>query len=95
MLISHSLLDPSSLMPPLLDSADFSFPVDDGRPFSPCIPLPAQEDPLSQMNVENISSSEQYWKDLADHNQKALGDALVENNQVQNSVSSQIILNSY
>ncbi|XP_053166111.1 multicilin-like [Hemicordylus capensis] len=34
------------------------------------------------MTVE-ISSTEQYWKDLADHNQKALGDALVENNQLQ------------
>ncbi|XP_048360303.1 multicilin-like [Sphaerodactylus townsendi] len=74
---------PSSLVPPLLDSADFSFPVDDGRPYTPCIPLPAQEDLLSQMNVESTSSAEQYWKDLADHNQKALGDALVENNQLQ------------
>uniref|UniRef100_A0A8D2IN36 Multicilin n=1 Tax=Varanus komodoensis TaxID=61221 RepID=A0A8D2IN36_VARKO len=75
-------LDPSSLMPPLLDSADFSFPVDDGRPFSPCLHQPTQADPVSQMTVENISSTEQYWKDLADHNQKALGDALVENNQL-------------
>ncbi|XP_077202521.1 multicilin [Paroedura picta] len=81
--VDSFISDPSSLMPPLLDPADFSFPVDDGRPFSPCIPLPVQEDPLSQMNVETVSSSEQYWKDLADHNQKALGDALVENNQLQ------------
>ncbi|XP_015278701.1 PREDICTED: multicilin [Gekko japonicus] len=79
--VDSFISDPSSLMPPLLDSA--VFPVDDGRPFSPGIPLPAQEDPLSQMNVDNISSAEQYWKDLADHNQKALGDALVENNQLQ------------
>nr|XP_056705018.1 multicilin [Euleptes europaea] len=81
--VDSFISDPSSLMPPLLDSADFPFPEDDGRPFSPCIPLPAQEDPLSQMNVENVSSAEQYWKDLADHNQKALGDALLENNQLQ------------
>ncbi|XP_060092421.1 multicilin [Heteronotia binoei] len=77
--VDSFISDPSSLM---LDSADFSFPVDD-EAFSPCIPLPTQEDPLSQMNVENIPSAEQYWKDLADHNQKALGDALVENNQLQ------------
>uniref|UniRef100_A0ACB8EPU7 Uncharacterized protein n=1 Tax=Sphaerodactylus townsendi TaxID=933632 RepID=A0ACB8EPU7_9SAUR len=81
--VDSFISDPSSLVPPLLDSADFSFPVDDGRPYTPCIPLPAQEDLLSQMNVESTSSAEQYWKDLADHNQKALGDALVENNQLQ------------
>ncbi|XP_054842666.1 multicilin [Eublepharis macularius] len=81
--VDSFIADPSSLMPPLLDSADFAFPVDDGKSFSPCVPLPAPDDPLSQMNVESISSAEQYWKDLASHNQKALGDALVENNQLQ------------
>ncbi|XP_062984730.1 multicilin [Elgaria multicarinata webbii] len=81
--VDNFISDPSSLMPPLLDSADFSFPVDDGRPFSPCLHQPAQVDSILQMNAESISSTEQYWKDLADHNQKALGDALVENNQLQ------------
>ncbi|KAH0627942.1 hypothetical protein JD844_008534 [Phrynosoma platyrhinos] len=65
------------------NSADFSFSVDDERPFSPCLRQPSHVDPVSQTNRENISSTEQYWKDLADHNQKALGDALVENNQLQ------------
>ncbi|XP_053265098.1 multicilin [Podarcis raffonei] len=80
-------LDPSSLMPPLLDCADFSFPVDDGRSFSPCFRQSAEDDSASQMNAENISSTEQYWKDLANQNQKALGDALVENNQLQVTLS--------
>ncbi|XP_061463429.1 multicilin [Rhineura floridana] len=81
--VDNFISDPSSLMPPLLDSPDFPFPVDDGRAFSPCFHQPAQDDSVSQINVTNISSTEQYWKDLADHNQKALGDALVENNQLQ------------
>ncbi|KAJ6669893.1 hypothetical protein lerEdw1_000442 [Lerista edwardsae] len=81
--ILNGLLDPSSLMPPLLNSDDFSFPADVDRSFSPCIHEPVQGDPFSQVNVENISSTEQYWKNLADHNEKALGDALVENNQLQ------------
>ncbi|XP_060616788.2 multicilin [Anolis sagrei] len=81
--VDSFISDSSSLMPPLLDSDDFSFPVDDDEPFSPCLQQPSQVDPASQTNRENISSSEQYWKDLADHNQKALGNALVENNQLQ------------
>nr|XP_028605341.1 multicilin [Podarcis muralis] len=81
--VDNFISDPSSLMPPLLDCADFPFPVDDGRSFSPCFRQPAEDDSASQMNAENISSTEQYWKDLANQNQKALGDALVENNQLQ------------
>ncbi|CAI5787568.1 multicilin [Podarcis lilfordi] len=85
--VDNFISDPSSLMPPLLDCADFSFPVDDGRSFSPCFRQPAEDDSASQMNAENISSTEQYWKDLANQNQKALGDALVENNQLQVTLS--------
>ncbi|XP_034956825.1 multicilin [Zootoca vivipara] len=81
--VDNFISDPSSLMPPLLDCADFPFPVDDGRSYSPCFRQPAEDDSASQMNAENISSTEQYWKDLANQNQKALGDALVENNQLQ------------
>ncbi|EMP41363.1 Protein Idas [Chelonia mydas] len=72
-------LDPSSLMPPPLDTADFTFPLGDGSAFSPCIQR-LQNNPLPHMNLQN--SAEQYWKDVADQNQKALGDALVENNQL-------------
>lgn len=66
-------------MAPLLD---FSFPVDNGSPPSPCLQKPTQIDPVSHLSLESVSPTEQYWKELADHNQKALGDALVENNQV-------------
>ncbi|XP_024054875.2 multicilin [Terrapene carolina triunguis] len=66
-------------MPPPLDTEDFTFPLGDGLAFSPCI-QPSQNNPLPHMNLQN--SAEQYWKDVADQNQKALGDALVENNQL-------------
>uniref|UniRef100_A0A8C8R6G7 Multicilin n=1 Tax=Pelusios castaneus TaxID=367368 RepID=A0A8C8R6G7_9SAUR len=74
-----SPLDSTSLMPPPLDPADFTFPLGDGSAFSPCILHPANN-PLPQTSLQ--SSAEQYWKDVADQNQKALGDALVENNQL-------------
>ncbi|TFK15802.1 Multicilin [Platysternon megacephalum] len=74
-----SFIYPSSLMPPPLDTEDFTFPLGDGSAFSPCIQR-SQNNPLPHMNLQN--SAEQYWKDVADQNQKALGDALVENNQL-------------
>uniref|UniRef100_K7FU92 Multicilin n=1 Tax=Pelodiscus sinensis TaxID=13735 RepID=K7FU92_PELSI len=77
--VDSFICDPSSLMPPPLNAADFTFPLGDASAFSPCIPR-SQNDPLPQMNLPN--SAEQYWKDVADQNQKALGDALVENNQL-------------
>uniref|UniRef100_A0A8D0GKJ6 Multicilin n=1 Tax=Sphenodon punctatus TaxID=8508 RepID=A0A8D0GKJ6_SPHPU len=72
----------SSLMPPPLDSADFSFPLGDGSAFSPPCIQPPPDNLLPQINLQSIPSTELYWKDLADQNQKALGDALVENNQL-------------
>ncbi|CAM5113498.1 unnamed protein product [Eretmochelys imbricata] len=77
--VDSFICDPSSLMPPPLDTADFIFPLGDGSAFSPCIQR-SQNNPLPHMNLQN--SAEQYWKDVADQNQKALGDALVENNQL-------------
>ncbi|KAG6940924.1 multiciliate differentiation and DNA synthesis associated cell cycle protein [Chelydra serpentina] len=77
--VDSFICDPSSLMPPPLDTADFTFPLGDGSAFSPCIQR-SQNNPLPHMNLQN--SAEQYWKDVADQNQKALGDALVQNNQL-------------
>ncbi|CAM4555472.1 unnamed protein product [Lepidochelys olivacea] len=77
--VDSFICDPSSLMPPPLDTADFTFPLGDGSAFSPYIQR-SQNNPLPHMNLQN--SAEQYWKDVADQNQKALGDALVENNQL-------------
>nr|XP_032624907.1 multicilin [Chelonoidis abingdonii] len=77
--VDSFICDPSSLMPPPLDTGDFTFPLGDGSAFSPCIQR-SQNNPLPHMNLQNFA--EQYWKDVADQNQKALGDALVENNQL-------------
>ncbi|XP_026526234.1 multicilin [Notechis scutatus] len=78
--VDNFLSDPSPLMAPLLD---FPFPVDSGSPPSPCLQKPVPID----LNLESVSSTEQYWKELADQNQKALGDALVENNQLQETLT--------
>ena len=61
-------------MSPSLAGGDFPFSPSDILPFGPCIspPLSPPEVPLP----------EQYWKEVADQNQRALGDALIENNQV-------------
>ncbi|KAJ7334980.1 hypothetical protein JRQ81_012921 [Phrynocephalus forsythii] len=85
--VDSFICDPVSLMPPLLDPADFSFSVDEGRPFSPCFHPSAPADPGSHTPAENVSFTEQYWKDLADQNQKALGNALEENSQLQVTLS--------
>ncbi|XP_039211115.1 multicilin [Crotalus tigris] len=82
--VDNFLSDTSPLMAPLLD---FSFPVDNGNLPSPCLQKPAQIDPVSHLSLESVLPTEQYWKELADHNQKALGDALVENNQLQETLT--------
>ncbi|XP_074852062.1 multicilin [Carettochelys insculpta] len=76
---SHALLDSASYTAPPLDAADFTFPLGDGADFSPCIQEPPSN-PLPQVSLPN--AAEQYWKDVADQNQRALGDALVENTEL-------------
>ncbi|EHB17283.1 Geminin [Heterocephalus glaber] len=79
----------SSLMsPPLVDS-DFPFsPCNDGSvsPFGPGLsppldPQALKSPPLCPPDKPSLPL-EQYWKEVADQNQRALGDALVENNQL-------------
>ncbi|XP_069820850.1 multicilin [Dendropsophus ebraccatus] len=52
--------------------------------FEPCmVPhIHAPQPQLTPINVQPIPSTEQFWRDMADQNQKALGNALVENNQL-------------
>ncbi|KAF6125695.1 multiciliate differentiation and DNA synthesis associated cell cycle protein [Phyllostomus discolor] len=81
--VEDLIADSSSLMSPPLASGDFPFSPCDALPFGPCLPQPL--DPLAlpppPRPVEALHS-EQYWKEVADQNQRALGDALVENNQL-------------
>ncbi|XP_021117081.1 multicilin [Heterocephalus glaber] len=87
--VDDLIADSSSLMsPPLVDS-DFPFsPCNDGSvsPFGPGLsppldPQALKSPPLCPPDKPSLPL-EQYWKEVADQNQRALGDALVENNQL-------------
>ncbi|KAM4808339.1 multicilin [Rhinophrynus dorsalis] len=83
--VDYYIADQSSLMQQtVLGSADYQLPPCDVSVFDPCMtsPLHPQTGHLMPINVQPIPTTEQYWKDVADHNQQALGDALVENNQL-------------
>ncbi|XP_030048133.1 multicilin [Microcaecilia unicolor] len=82
--VDNLMSDPSSLMQPSLGAVDFNVPPCDVSAFEPCMVnsvLPAETN-LLHVGLQTTTFPEQYWRDLADHNQKALGDALVENNQL-------------
>lgn len=71
-------------MSPALSAGDFPYCPCDVLQFEPCPsaqlnPPALQSPPLRPPDVPPL---EQYWKEVADQNQRALGDALVENNQV-------------
>ncbi|KAM4875397.1 multicilin [Thomomys bottae] len=87
--VDDLIADSSSLMSPsLASSGDF--------PFSPCevslglclSPSSPSLDP-SPPRVPDAPRppSEQYWKEVADQNQRALGNALVENNQLHETLT--------
>ncbi|XP_051835120.1 multicilin [Antechinus flavipes] len=79
--VDNLISDPSSLMSSPMGPEDFSFPSCDVSPFGSCI-SPQSEHPAPPMSIQGVPHPEQYWKEVADQNQKALGDALVENNQL-------------
>ncbi|XP_041428218.1 multicilin isoform X1 [Xenopus laevis] len=87
--VDQFIADQPSLMQPSLGPPEFQLPACNVPVFEPCMtnPLQAQPEHLLPINVQTIPSTEQYWRDVADHNQKALGDALVENNQLQVSLT--------
>ncbi|XP_044148459.1 multicilin isoform X1 [Bufo gargarizans] len=67
-----------------LGATNFLVLPSDVPPFEPCmVPhIHAPQPQLTPINVQPIPCTEQFWRDMADQNQKALGDALVENNQL-------------
>lgn len=81
---SLSSPDSSSLMSPALADDGFSFSPCDMSPFEPCLsrPLEPRALPSPPLCPQDVPPPEQYWKEVADQNQRALGNALVENNQV-------------
>ncbi|XP_008838613.1 multicilin [Nannospalax galili] len=83
--VDDLIADSSSLMSPPLTDGDF--------PFSPCdspfgTGLPPSLDPPTLQSLSpppcapDLPQPEQYWKEVADQNQRALGNALIENNQL-------------
>ncbi|NXB16909.1 MCIN protein, partial [Rhagologus leucostigma] len=78
--------DVSTLMPPALDYTDFDFSLGEEVIFSPCTSQ-LQSSMLVQVPPQHLSSPEPCWRDLADQNQKALGDALEANSQLQETLT--------
>ncbi|XP_058917118.1 multicilin [Kogia breviceps] len=78
--VDDLIADSSSLMSPPLAGGDFPFSPCDVLPFGPCLSPQALQSP--PLRPPDVPPPEQYWKEVADQNQRALGDALVENNQL-------------
>ncbi|XP_067910564.1 multicilin [Heterodontus francisci] len=81
------MCDPSSLMQPM-SMTDAELPLSDYvSDLEACIStsIPGVHDSLMEMNLPTDHSQppEQFWKDVAEENQKALGDALEENEHLQ------------
>ncbi|XP_030825319.1 multicilin [Camarhynchus parvulus] len=73
-------------MPPPLDCTDYDFSLGEEVAFAPCTPQ-LQSSALVQVPPQNLSSPEPRWRDLADQHQKALGDALEANSQLQETLT--------
>uniref|UniRef100_A0A8C3U2N0 Multicilin n=1 Tax=Catharus ustulatus TaxID=91951 RepID=A0A8C3U2N0_CATUS len=78
--------DVSALMPPRLDCADYDLSLDEEVAFGSCTPQ-LQSSVLVQVPPQHLSSPEPCWRDLADQHQKALGDALEANSQLQETLT--------
>ncbi|NXC08781.1 MCIN protein, partial [Orthonyx spaldingii] len=84
--VSDFISDVSTLMPPPLDCTDFDFSLGEEMAFGPCTPQ-LQSSVLVQVPPQHLSSPEPCWRDLADQHQKALGDALEANSQLQETLT--------
>ncbi|NWV64206.1 MCIN protein, partial [Malurus elegans] len=78
--------DVSTLTPPSLDCTDFDFSLGEEVAFGPCTPQ-LQSSVLVQAPPQHLPSPEPCWRDLADQHQKALGDALEANSQLQETLT--------
>ncbi|NWR11098.1 MCIN protein, partial [Paradoxornis webbianus] len=84
--VSDFISDVSTLMPPPLDCTDYDFSLGEEVAFGPCTPQ-LQSSVLVQVPTQHLSSPEPCWRHLADQHQKALGDALEANNQLQETLT--------
>ncbi|NXW68125.1 MCIN protein, partial [Hirundo rustica] len=79
-------IEVSALVPPPLDCTAYDFPLDEEVALGPCTPQ-LQSSLLVQVPPQHLSSPELCWRDLADQHQKALGDALEANSQLQETLT--------
>ncbi|KAI1240107.1 hypothetical protein IHE44_0011556 [Lamprotornis superbus] len=79
-------MDVSTLMPTPLDCTDYDLSLGEEVAFGPCTPQ-LQSSVLVQVPQQHLSSPEPCWRDLADQHQKALGDALEANSQLQETLT--------
>ncbi|NWR67820.1 MCIN protein, partial [Bucorvus abyssinicus] len=77
--------DASTLMPPPLDCDDLDFSLGEEVAFGSCTPQ-LESSVLAQTAPQCLPSPEPCWRDLADQHQKALGDALEANSQLQETL---------
>uniref|UniRef100_A0A8C5M9P4 Multicilin n=1 Tax=Leptobrachium leishanense TaxID=445787 RepID=A0A8C5M9P4_9ANUR len=77
--VDNFIADQSSQMHTAIGTPDYQMPPCDV--FSQCMPAP-QHGHLMPINVQPLPITEDYWKNIADQNQHALGNAMVENNQL-------------
>ncbi|NXC86679.1 MCIN protein, partial [Cercotrichas coryphoeus] len=80
------LPDVSTLMPPNLDCSDYDLSLGEEVAFGSCTPQ-LQSSMRVQVPSQHLSSPEPCWRDLADQHQKALGDALEANSQLQETLT--------
>ncbi|NWH57908.1 MCIN protein, partial [Geococcyx californianus] len=78
--------DASNTIPLALDCTDFDFSLGEDMAFGPCTPQ-LKSSVLAQMPPQHLPSPEPCWRDLADEHQKALGDALETNSQLQETLT--------
>ncbi|KAK2521148.1 hypothetical protein Q9233_011138, partial [Columba guinea] len=73
-------------MPPPLDYTDFDFSLGEEVAFAPCT-AQLESSTLVQMPPQRLPSPEQCWRDLMDQHQKALGDVLEADSQLQETLT--------
>ncbi|NWT48425.1 MCIN protein, partial [Chroicocephalus maculipennis] len=76
----------STSMPPPLDCANFDFSLGEEVAFGPCAPQ-LESSVVAQVPPQRLPSPEPCWRGLADQHQKALGDALEANSQLQETLT--------
>ncbi|XP_065512974.1 multicilin [Caloenas nicobarica] len=84
--VDDFMSEASTLMPPPLDYTDFDFSLGEEVAFVPCT-AQLESSTLAQMPPQHLPSPEPCWRDLADQHQKALGDALEANSQLQETLT--------